>query len=131
MTAASKLLAKAAQAACSARVLLDRGDLDGATNRAYYAAFNAARAALLHVGQLPESTKTHSTVIGLFGKHMVQAGRVTVEHGRMLNRCHQLRNLADYDVTSIDAERVVAVVKGAEALVDAIDVLLKHASSYP
>ena len=41
------LMAKAVQAATSAKVLLDTGDADGACNRAYYALFDAARAALL------------------------------------------------------------------------------------
>jgi uncharacterized protein (UPF0332 family) len=37
---------KAARALDSARLLLDAGDTDGACNRAYYAMFDAARAAL-------------------------------------------------------------------------------------
>lgn len=41
---AQDLLAKALQAAASAKVLLDTGDADGACNRAYYAMFDAARA---------------------------------------------------------------------------------------
>jgi uncharacterized protein (UPF0332 family) len=40
-------MAKAAQAVASARVLLETNDADGATNRAYYAMFDAAQAALL------------------------------------------------------------------------------------
>lgn len=43
---AQELLAKAVRAAASAQVLLDIGDLDGACNRAYYAMYDAARAAL-------------------------------------------------------------------------------------
>jgi uncharacterized protein (UPF0332 family) len=42
----SELMAKAWQAGTSARVLLENGDMDGACNRAYYAMFEAARAAL-------------------------------------------------------------------------------------
>lgn len=41
------LMAKAARACVSARALLDLNDVDGACNRAYYAMFDAARAALL------------------------------------------------------------------------------------
>ena len=41
------LLAKAEQAAASALVLLEIGDADGACNRAYFAMFDAARAALM------------------------------------------------------------------------------------
>ncbi len=47
---AEDLMAKARQAAVSARVLLDTVDADGACNRAYYAMFDAARAALLASG---------------------------------------------------------------------------------
>lgn len=41
----SELMAKARRAVLSAKVLLDVGDADGACNRAYYAMFDAARAA--------------------------------------------------------------------------------------
>ncbi|OHC67239.1 MAG: hypothetical protein A2045_15515 [Rhodocyclales bacterium GWA2_65_20] len=44
---AADFLDKAARAAVSARLLLNAGDVDGACNRAYYAMFDAARAALL------------------------------------------------------------------------------------
>lgn len=115
----------------SARALVERGDREGATNRAYYAAFHAARAALAHLGALPEATKTHSTVIGLFGKHLVQAGRLDAEHGRWLNRCHQLRNLADYDVAAVDAEKVEFAVKGAEALVQAVRAFIERGTVAP
>jgi uncharacterized protein (UPF0332 family) len=57
---AQDLMAKAAQAALSAKVLLDTADADGACNRAYYAMFDAARAALLASGA--EVGKTHKGV---------------------------------------------------------------------
>ena len=47
---ADDLLGKAERALASARLLLDAGDTDGACNRAYYAMFDAARAALLASG---------------------------------------------------------------------------------
>lgn len=43
---AAEFWAKANQAAASARLLLTAGDTSGACNRAYYAMFDAARAAL-------------------------------------------------------------------------------------
>ncbi len=45
---ATELMAKANQALASAKLLLDTGDADGACNRAYYAMFDAARAACWH-----------------------------------------------------------------------------------
>ena len=47
---AKELFGKALIAASSAQILLDAGDVDGACNRAYYAMFDAARAALLASG---------------------------------------------------------------------------------
>ena len=41
------ILAKAERALASAKALLEIGDDDGAANRAYYAMFDAARAALM------------------------------------------------------------------------------------
>ncbi|HYH38612.1 MAG TPA: hypothetical protein VD860_10370 [Azospirillum sp.] len=76
------------------------------------------------MGALPEGTKTHSTVIGLVGKHLVRAGHLDAGLGRALNRCHQLRNLADYDVGSIDAETVEQAVRDAERLVVAVRAII-------
>lgn len=45
-----ELMSMAARACASARVLFDLSDVDGACNRAYYAMFDAARAALLVSG---------------------------------------------------------------------------------
>ena len=44
------MMTKAEAACSSARVLLEHCDADGAANRAYYAMFDAARAALLASG---------------------------------------------------------------------------------
>lgn len=43
-------MTKASRAIASAKLLLADGDLDGACNRAYYAMFDAARAALIWSG---------------------------------------------------------------------------------
>src|SRR6218665_1354066 len=66
------LMAKADTACSSARVLLNLGDVDGASNRAYYAMFDAARAALLASGASvePDVGRTHSGLIGAFGNYL-------------------------------------------------------------
>lgn len=76
-------------------MLLDAGDADGACNRAYYAMFDAARAALLISGVM-ESTRTHSGLISVFSLHLVKTGRVPVELGKSLNKAEELRLMADY-----------------------------------
>ncbi len=79
---AKDLMAKALQAAASAKVLLDTGDADGACNRAYYAMFDAARAALLASGY--EVGKTHKGVLNAFSEHLVKSGLLPKEMGRLL-----------------------------------------------
>lgn len=76
------LMAKADTACSSARALLNLGDVDGATNRAYYAMFDAARAALLASGAPVESNigRTHSGLIGAFSNFFGQE-RPGIERG--------------------------------------------------
>ena len=116
-------MGKARQACRSARVLLETGDVDGACNRAYYAMFDAARAALLasHAPVGPEPAKTHSSLIAAFSLHLIKNGPLSRDIGRLLNRGEEVRLVADYNgesVTQSDAERQVAE---AELFVTAID----------
>jgi uncharacterized protein (UPF0332 family) len=87
---AQDLLAKANRAAASAKILLEIGDAEGACNRAYYAMYDAARAALLVSGSPvgPEIARTHNGLISAFSSHLVKTGRVPVDV------C--LSNLADH-----------------------------------
>ena len=119
---AQDLMAKAIQAAASAKVLLDTGDSDGACNRAYYAMFDAARAALLASGAPvePEIAKTHNGLISAFSLHLVKTGRVPVELGRALNKAEELRLIADYKGDPIDKEDAAWAVTQAQAFVQAM-----------
>jgi len=65
---ADTLLQKAHTALASAKLLLESGDADGACNRAYYAMFDAARAALMAFQNSDEvlTIKTHSGLISSF-----------------------------------------------------------------
>lgn len=74
------LIQKADRALASARLLLDAGDTDGACNRAYYAMFDAARAALVNEVE-PLKTRTHSGLIAAFGLQLVKPGRLSKELG--------------------------------------------------
>ena len=93
-------IAKAERALASARLLLDDGDADGACNRAYYAMFDAAQAALLELGGT--ACKTHRGLIGAFGMMLVKPGRISIEMGRSLNQVEHIRLLADYTGEAID-----------------------------
>lgn len=119
---AEDLMAKARRAAVSARVLLDAGDADGACNRAYYAMFDAARAALLASGAPvePEIARTHSGLISAFSLHLVKTGRVPVELGKALNKVEDLRLVADYKGDPIENEEAGWAVQQAETFVHAM-----------
>ena len=78
-------MAKADQACRSVRVLLGLNDADGACNRAYYAMFDAARAALLAsgAGAKGDIGKTHRGLINAFSEHLIKGGPISKEMGRL------------------------------------------------
>lgn len=116
------LMARAARAGASARLLLNAGDVEGACNRAYYAMFDAARAALIAAGMHREQTagKSHSGLIAAFSLNLVKSGRLSVELGRALNRAAEIRLVADYTGEEIPIEQARWVVEQAAAFVEAI-----------
>lgn len=114
-------LGKANRALVSARLLLGDGDTDGAVNRAYYAMFDAARAALASVapGLPPGSIKTHRGLIAAFGEYVVKTHRMEAELGRTLNQVERIRLLADYTGEPIESAK-------AAWAIDKASVFLQH-----
>ncbi len=122
---ADEYLQKAERALSAAKLLLDNGDTEGACNRAYYAMFDAAHAALLLSGTTvpAASTKTHRGLIGAFGLHLVKSNQVDKELGSILNKVERLRLLADYTGDLIDLEESSWAVQQAEYFIAAIEAL--------
>jgi uncharacterized protein (UPF0332 family) len=120
---ARELMAKADRALTSASTLLHDGDTDGACNRAYYAMFDAARAALIasKAPVPPEIAKTHSGLIAAFSLHLVKPGKFPVELGRALNRAEDLRLVADYKGDLVNTEDAAWAVQNAQAFVAQVD----------
>lgn len=116
---AGDLMAKAAQAAASAKVLLDMGDADGACNRAYYAMFDAARAALLASGAA-DIGKTHKGVLNAFSDRLVKNGPLQREMGRLLKHAEAFRYVADYEGDPVELSDAQEMVEQAETFVSAI-----------
>ena len=111
-------MAKAVRAATSAQVLIDSGDMDGACNRAYYAMFDAARAALLASGY--EIGKTHKGVLHAFSEHLVKTTRLPKEMGRLLKHAETFRYVADYEGGSVEPGDASTVVEEARTFVAAM-----------
>ncbi len=118
------LMVKARRALASAHTLLTEGDNDGACNRAYYAMFDAARAALLACkGPVPpEVARTHSGLISAFSLHLVKTGIFPVALGKSLNKAEDLRLIADYKGDQLDEEEAQWVTQQATIFVKAITV---------
>lgn len=121
------LMVKAQRALASARLLLDSGDVDGACNRAYYAMFDAARAALLsiHAPVPAEVARTHSGLIAAFSLHLVKPGLVSVENGRSLNKVEDLRLIADYRSDPVTLENAAWALEQASRFLVAVQALHK------
>lgn len=122
------LMAKADTACFSARALLELGDVDGAANRAYYAMFDAARAALLASGAPvePDIGRTHSGLIGAFGNFLVKNGPVSKEVGRLLNRAHEIRLVADYNGDSVESADAAELVEQAATFIAAMRAFMQQ-----
>lgn len=120
----AELMSKAVRACASARVLFDLSDVDGACNRAYYAMFDAARAALLVSGApvQPDIGKTHSGLITAFGLHLVKDGPISKEMGRLLKRAEEIRLVADYKGDSVELSDAREMIEQAEMFIEAMRV---------
>jgi len=123
--AAAALLSKAQRACDSAQMLLEAGDVDGACNRAYFAMFDAARAALLirdAYGPFAEG-KTHCGLIAAFGLSLVKPGLVSRELGKSLKRAEEIRLVADYRNDSVTAQDAQVLIGESQVFVLAMRAL--------
>ena len=111
-------MAKAVQAVASAKVLIDTGDADGASNRAYYAMYDAARAALLVCGH--GIGKTHKGVLNAFSDRLVKNGPLPKEMGRLLKHAEAFRYVADYEGDQVELNDAREMVEQAETFVAAM-----------
>lgn len=123
----NELMLKAQRALTSAQTLLDDGDVDGACNRAYYAMFDAARAALLATAAPvpPEIAKTHSGLVSAFSLHLIKTGTLPTELGKALNKVEGLRLVSDYKGDSVSLEDTQWAVEQAKTFVQEIDKLMR------
>lgn len=85
--------ARSATALMESRTLATQGFWEGATSRAYYAAFHATQAVLITQSLQP---KTHHGTLYLFNHHFVKTGLIEPEHSQILARLAKYREEADY-----------------------------------
>jgi uncharacterized protein (UPF0332 family) len=122
------LWGKAEAAARSARLLWESGDPDGTANRAYYAVFGAARAALATFRFAQASSKQHGTIYRRFDKLFVQQRGLDPSLGQpVFQRLSSLRAAADYGKATVSVEAVQRGLETMERFLAAIELLLKRA----
>jgi uncharacterized protein (UPF0332 family) len=120
--APSTYLCKAERALKAARLLLENNDSDGACNRAYYAMFDAAHAALFALGVegINAPIKTHNGLVAKFGQHLVLGNHLSAEHGEDFNAVQKLRQVGDYSGDHVSVEDAGWAVARAAAMLAAI-----------
>ena len=110
---------KAGQALSDAELLLENGSVEAAINRGYYAAFQAARAALLTEEERP---KTHSGVIRRFGYHFVRTGRASDEIGDILTTAQSMRGRADYEaIADLSQEDAANLIEDVRRFIEVVE----------
>jgi uncharacterized protein (UPF0332 family) len=89
-------MSKAKTSLSAARLLLEHGYTDEACSCAYYAMFEAARAAIQAVDAPTEGrgARSHSGVIGAFARSVVAQGLISRETARTLAQAQHLRLIA-------------------------------------
>ena len=96
----------------------------GAVNRAYYAVFHVASAALMW---LNIERARHSGTQAAFGEFLVKGGIIEPEFGVIFSRARKMREEQDYDVLSapLSEDEARRLVGEAERFVDRIESYLR------
>lgn len=111
----------------SARLLKKDGDLRTATDRAYYAMFHAAEAALRMKGV---TTKSHHGLISQFHQEYIKTGLVDPKLGAFLRKAFDMRQESDYEVyAEPDKKQVGELVERAHSFVKLLKQLLAKRES--
>ena len=102
--------------------------LRGAVNRAYYALFHTASAALLWHDI--ERAK-HSGVQAAFGQFLVKPGKIEPEFGQIYTRIRKARETEDYDIMAVPltVETAKQIVDDANRFVTRVDSYLHQAGA--
>jgi uncharacterized protein (UPF0332 family) len=106
-------LERAEESIRAAKELASGGYYDFVASRAYYAAFYAATAVLLHEGL---EFSRHSGVIASIHQRFVKTGKLDKKYGKDLNWLFELRGVGDYGATvhvsQPDAEKAIGAAEG-------------------
>jgi uncharacterized protein (UPF0332 family) len=100
----------------AAQVLLDAGLPSQAVSRACAAAVNAARAALMAVGETPS---TSAGVVAAFSRHVIGDDRYDAGDARALRKLFEDRNDVDHALAEAPASEAQEAIQAAQRVVAA------------
>jgi len=117
-------LEKARKRLEAAELLFEKGMLEDAINRIYYAIFYAARAILNVLGF---DAKTHSGVISEFGLRVIKPKKLDRKYGQILRKAFEMRESGDYELGIIfEEEEVKKLLKEAKDFLQAANKFVKE-----
>ncbi len=115
---------KAKRSLESANLLREHGDHDFAASRAYYAMFYMAEALLWAVGQ---TYKSHSQVIGAFGREFAKTGKLDPKFHQSLIAAENWRKTGDYDMrTAVTTKDSAQLCLQAKEFIEAVEKFLEE-----
>ena len=109
--------ARARQELVASKLLADNGFAAQAVSRAYYAAFYAAEAALLALG---ETRTKHSGVVAAFTQLVVRREGLDESSGRLLRSLFERCSQADAELAAVPQEEAERAVADAETVVTSV-----------
>jgi len=108
---------RAAECFEDGRVLLENGRFAASLNRAYYAMFHAATAALL---SKDIKRRSHHGILSAFGEVFVRTGRLKPEFFQFFREAFERRQQSDYEpVVEVDRDIAQRMLGHALDFVDA------------
>ena len=117
-------LSRAYEDIADARRALNGGSYRLALNRAYYAVFHMATAALALLGQ---ERHRHSAVELAFHEHLIKPGFIEPEYGQFYGEARQWRERADYRFGVVfDKKTTRQIVDRAEQLITRLEQFLRQ-----
>lgn len=111
-------LVRAHRELAAAELLTTSGFGAQAVSRAHYAAFYAAEAALLGLG---ETRAKHSGVVAAFAQLLVRDGGLDERAGRLLRSLFERRSQADDELGDVPVDEARRAVDDARVVVDTVD----------
>jgi uncharacterized protein (UPF0332 family) len=119
-------LARMEKCLASAHLLHAEADYDGTCNRAYYAMYNATRAALIAIGEEKAAgAKTHHGLHTSFAELLVRRGLLPKSMGTQLTDVERRRLIADYVGDGASPEDATVAIESAATFVAAMKAFIE------